>query len=96
LCQNGRWHIELAFNERAVDYQTLVVRDLGRTPSLNLDVGEAKLRWMRSTPIPRESMIEKFFECFARTGVNTLGTMLPSWNCSLIVFANGGQLDMDG
>jgi len=33
---------------------------------------------MRSTPIARESMIEKFFECFARTGVNAPETVLPS------------------
>lgn len=39
--------------------------------------------------------LEKEF-AFASTGAKTLGTMLPSWNCSLIVFANAGQLDMDG
>jgi hypothetical protein len=33
---------------------------------------------MRSTPTEMQSMSENDFECFANTGVNTLGTMLPS------------------
>src|SRR5229473_5021367 len=39
----------------------------------------SKLRCMRSTPTEMQSMSENDFECFARTGVNTPGTMLPNW-----------------
>jgi len=35
----------------------------------------SKLRCMRSTPIATLSCREEFFECFASTGVNALGTM---------------------
>ncbi|PYS18527.1 MAG: hypothetical protein DMG17_05810 [Acidobacteria bacterium] len=31
----------------------------------------SKFRWMRSTPTASESTIEKFFECFASTGVKS-------------------------
>ena len=38
----------------------------------------SKFRCMRSTPTEMQSMREKDFECFARTGVNAPGTELPS------------------
>ena len=38
----------------------------------------SKFRCMRSTPTEMQSMSENDFECFASTGVNTPGTMLPN------------------
>ena len=37
----------------------------------------SKFRCIRSTPTEMQSIRENDFECFARTGVNTLGTMSP-------------------
>src|ERR1700716_1527652 len=39
----------------------------------------SKFRCIRSTPTEMQSIRENDFECFASTGVNTLGTMLPNW-----------------
>ncbi len=39
----------------------------------------SKFRCIRSTPTEMQSISENDFECFASTGVNTRGTMLP--NC---------------
>src|SRR5229473_7398310 len=39
----------------------------------------SKFRCIRSTPTEMQSMSENDFECFASTGVNTPGTMLPNW-----------------
>src|SRR5260370_16515835 len=46
-------------------------------PSTCLRIG-SKLRCIRSTPTEMQSIRENDFECFASTGVNTPGTMLPS------------------
>ena len=37
----------------------------------------SKFRCIRSMPIESESSSEKRFECFAKTGLNTPGTMFP-------------------
>src|SRR5258708_35387083 len=37
----------------------------------------SKFRCIRSTPTERQSTSENDFECLARTGVNTPGTMFP-------------------
>src|SRR6266446_7778719 len=42
----------------------------------------SKFRCMRSTPTERMSTRLKCLVCLASTGVNTPGTMLPSWNKS--------------
>src|SRR6267154_2661991 len=43
----------------------------------------SKFRCIRSTPTEMQSMSENDFECFANTGVNTPGTMLPSSSLAL-------------
>src|SRR6266851_6809796 len=45
----------------------------------------SKLRCMRSTPTEMQSIRENDFECFARTGVNTPETMLPSSSSALLL-----------
>jgi hypothetical protein len=46
---------------------------------------DSKVRRMRSTPTEMQSMSENDFECFASTGVNTPGTMLPSSSSELLL-----------
>jgi len=51
-------------------------------PSTCLRIG-SKLRCIRSTPPEMQSISENDFECFAKTGVNTAETMLPSSGSAL-------------
>lgn len=70
------WDIQILLDECAVDRQ---LRRLcssadscsARQLSTCRRIG-SKFRCMRSTPTDMQSMSEKDFECFARTGVNTL------------------------
>lgn len=69
---------ELALDECLVD--DYLGRDIGEFALLPVStcfrIG-SKLRCIRSTLTEMQSISEKNFECFARTGVNTPGTMLP-------------------
>jgi hypothetical protein len=66
------WDIQILLDECAVDRQLRRLADScsARQLSTCRRIG-SKFRCMRSTSTEMQSMSEKDFECFARTGVNT-------------------------
>ncbi len=74
-------NLQISLDERPVDRQLCrasAESSLARQLSTCRRNG-SKFRWIRSTPVDSASSSEKRFECFARTGLNTPGTMLPNW-----------------
>ena len=72
------WGFELALDKRLIDdHLGGNVSQLTSLSHLHLFCMGSKFRCIRSTPTEMQSMSEKDFECFARTGVNTPVTMFP-------------------